>query len=160
MLKLALLALALAALRADAEPADLSQHPRIGEMAEIDFDQGSAQLPTASGDHDKLGRVAGWALTHIDGLIVLDGHADRNDGTPAVQLSMSRAEAVRDQLVTLGVDRDRIVLAAFGADGNRSRAVTVWTTHEGLDPVVARLQASGAFAVVWGAQAIPPLATQ
>jgi hypothetical protein len=149
-----------AALRADAEPADLSQHARVGELCEIDFATGSATLPIATTERNQLGQVAGWALTNVDGLIVIDGHADRNDGAAAVALSMSRAEAVRDELVTLGIDRDRIVLAAFGADGTRRSGVMVWGTHERLDPVIARLQASGAFAVVWGAQAVPPLATQ
>ena len=157
MHKAAIFATALVATAASAEPSRLSQHPRDGELCEIDFQVGSARIPTAQQNNEKLGMIAGWAQEHPEGLIVLDGHADRSGEAPQnVRLSMRRAASVRDELVGLGVDPDRIVMAAFGSDGPQrsniaeNRRVTVWGTRERLEPVVAAVQARGASAVVWG----------
>ena len=168
MQRLAVLTTLLFAATAAAQPPALSQHPRVGELCEIDFPAGSARI-LAPGATAELGEVAGWAKDNPDGLIVLDGFADRgSEGTPPerVRLSMQRAAAVRDELVSAGVDRDRIVVAGFGGDSGQrasaaqNRRVTVWVTHEDLDAVVARLDATGAFAIVWGNQQIPALATR
>jgi outer membrane protein OmpA-like peptidoglycan-associated protein len=156
MHKLALLPILLGAATAYAEPQNLSQHPRVGELTEIDFTIGSARISVDN--NDRLGQIAGWAAQNPDGLIVLDGHADTTGSSPKnVELSLKRAEAVRDELVSLHIDPDRIVIAAFGDTGPQrskiaeNRRVTVWGTHEGLDAVVARLEATHARIVAPGA---------
>jgi outer membrane protein OmpA-like peptidoglycan-associated protein len=129
-----------------------SQHPRVGQLAELTFPRGSAELaidPDAK-LQDKLGQVLAWATAHPDGLLVLDGHADRTG--PArfnVQLSLERARTVRDQLITAGANPDQIVIAAFGEDGpRRDRSVVIWGTRAGMDAVIARTLTSG-HAVLW-----------
>jgi len=162
MLKLVLLALVLVAIRAEAQPTELSQHPRIGVLCEIYFPRGVASLPVGGVSNDKIGMIAGWARSNPGGLVVLDGHAgDTRDTAAAVSLSMARAQAVRAQLVALGVDSDRIVIAAFGGDvsGTQGRSVTAWATNQRVEPVIATLQAGGAYEVQWGTQVIPPLAS-
>ena len=168
MQRLAILTTLLFAATAAAQPGNLSQHARVGELCEIDFPAGSARI-LATGATDQLSEVAGWAKENPDGLVVLDGFADRaSEGTAPerVRLSMQRAVAVRDELVAAGVDPDRIVVAGFGGDAGQrnaaaqNRRVTVWVTHEDLDAVVSRLDATGAFSVVWGNQPIPALATR
>jgi outer membrane protein OmpA-like peptidoglycan-associated protein len=128
MLLLALLT----ASTASAEPRNMSKNPRVGLLAEIKFSEGSARMPEASGS--QLGRVAAWAEEHFDGLIVLDGHADRR-GT--LKLSLQRARLVRDQLIGLGVDPDQIVMTAFGAEGKKHARVAIWGTHNSLEQTLA-----------------------
>ena len=129
-----------------------SQHPRVGQLAEVAFAPGSAALAFDPDARlaDKLGQVLAWAREHPDGLLVLDGHADPT-GTAAsnVRLSLDRAKAVRDQLITAGANPDQIVVAAFGEDGpRRDRSVVIWGTRAGMDAVMTRTLATG-HAVLW-----------
>lgn len=141
-----LFAVLLAAAPAIAGPGRISQHPREGVLAELEFAQGSADLAGDLVVNEKLGRVAGWAAQNPDGVIVLSGHADRT-GEPGanVQLSLRRAEAVRDQLVAAGVDPAQIVIAAYGSDGAQrprladNRRVTIVGTHHDADAVLSAL---------------------
>lgn len=157
MQKLTLVAaLLLVAATAGAEPKNLSQHPRVGELTEIDFTIGSSRISVDN--NNRIGQIAAWAEQNPDGLIVLDGHADHTgDAAKNVELSLKRAEAVRDQLVALKVDPDHIVIGAFGNLGPQrdklaeNRRVTVWGTHEPLDAVVSRLESSQARVVAPGA---------
>lgn len=135
---LAMLALATApASIATAEPRHMSQNPRVGLLAELTFDAGKVRLPDASGS--QLGRVAAWAEENFDGLVVIDGHADRQgDKADNVRLALRRARLVRDQLVGLGVDPDQLIISAFGAEQHRSRArVAIWGTHNTREQVIA-----------------------
>ncbi len=139
-----LLTTLLAAGTASAEPSQISQHPRVGELAEISFSDRSARLTVDN--NQQLGEIAGWARENPDGLLVLDGHSatDEHDG---VQLSQKRAQAVRDELVALGVDPSQLVLAAFGSTGphhGANRRVIVWGTHDQLAAVLTRLEEAGA----------------
>jgi len=121
---------------AAAEPPNMSQNPRVGLLAEIHFGNGQLRLPDAAGS--QLGRVAAWAEENFDGLVVLDGHADRS-GPKAdnVQLALRRARLVRDQLVGLGVDPDQIIISAFGAEAHRPQArVAIWGTHNSREQVI------------------------
>src|SRR5262245_39274121 len=87
---------ALGTVAALAQP-NSSQHPRVGQLAELTFATGSAELPiTDPRLTDKLGLVIAWADEHPDGLLVLDGHADPRGTAPFnVRLSTMRAKAVR-----------------------------------------------------------------
>lgn len=129
---------------ARAEPAQMSQHPRVGELCEIDFQRDSVRFPDA--DDERLGRIAGWAQQHPDGLIVLDAFAD-DDRDPAtnVRLALLRAKSIRDELMFLDVDPDQVVLAAFGGEGGRR--VVVWSTHHELPVVIGVL--AQADVVLW-----------
>lgn len=121
---------------AAAEPRHMSQNPRVGLLAELTFDAGKLRLPDASGS--QLGRVAAWAEENFDGLVVIDGHADRQ-GAKAdnVRLALQRARLVRDQLVGLGVDPDQIIISAFAAETHRQRArVAIWGTRNSREQVI------------------------
>lgn len=141
---------------ASAQPANMSQNPRAGLLAELRFSAGSTRLPDAAGS--QLGRVAAWAEENFDGLIVLDGHADRSGrARGSVKLSLQRARLVRDQLIGLGVDPDQIVIAAFGAESKRHARVQIWGTHNSLEQVIAVRR--NAPIVRWGADPAPPART-
>lgn len=121
---------------AAADPAELSQNPRVGLLAELPFRPGSLQLPDAS--RSKLGRIAAWADENWDGLVVVDAHGDRaGGGAAAMRISLRRARLVRDQLVALGVEPSQIVLSAFEPDPRHFGGVAIWGTHNSLEQVIA-----------------------
>ena len=130
-----------------AQPKNASQHPRVGQLAELTFAPGSAEVvfDTNGKVAAKLDQAASWAHDNPDGLVVLDGHADAVGTEPMnVRLSLQRAKAVRERLVAAGVDPDQIMIAAFGEDGPRhDRSVVVWATRTGERAVVARTLSRG-----------------
>lgn len=116
---------------AEARPRGSPDHPP-GLLAELEFGEGSARLPDASGS--QLARIAAWASDNFDALVVIDGHADaRGPAAGNVRLSLRRARLVRDQLLALGVDPDQIIISAFGAEDRRQARVSVWGTYSTLD---------------------------
>jgi outer membrane protein OmpA-like peptidoglycan-associated protein len=124
-----------------------SQHPRVGQLGAVPFAHGSAEVvfDTSGKVAAKLDQAASWAHENPDGLIVLDGHADRLGSEPVnLRLSLARARAVRERLITAGVDPDQILIAAFGEDGPRhDRSVVVWATRTGERAIVARTVSRG-----------------
>ena len=61
----------------------------------------------------KVVRVAAAAYIGIGTQVVITGYADRTGNAAAnVELAKARAKAVRDEIVQLGVDPRRIMLAA------------------------------------------------
>jgi len=65
----------------------------------------------------KLKATAHWMKANPDKSIVVEGHASTNGNHNANQnLSEVRANAVKDQLVSLGVDESRISVEAYGSD--------------------------------------------
>ncbi len=63
-------------------------------------------------------QAAQWAKDHPADAIRVTGYADPTGSAEAnVYMSRTRAQVVADQLVTDGVDRSRIVIAAQGATG-------------------------------------------
>jgi outer membrane protein OmpA-like peptidoglycan-associated protein len=125
-----------------AQPRNASLHPRVGQLAELRFSHGSAEVvfDTNGKVAAKLDKTASWAHENPDGLVVLDGHADPVGAEPVnLRLSMERAKAVRERLIGAGVDPDQIIIAAFGEDGPRhDRSVVVWATRTGERAVIAR----------------------
>lgn len=95
--------------------------------------------------------VANLLECNPDHTIVLDGYAD-SVGSEAynADLSQRRAEAVRDQLVEYGIDRDRILLGVFGEAGKEmdsnalERRVEIRTSGQ---PVAALIESRRANAV-------------
>jgi hypothetical protein len=136
------LALLLASPSAEADPGRRDV-PRGGLLAEIEFREGSARLPAASGS--QLGQIAAWANDHFDALIVIDGHADaRGPHAGNVRLSMRRARLVRDYLLALGVDPNQIMISAFGSEGRRHARVAVWGTDTSIESSIANKKAKSA----------------
>lgn len=116
--------------------ADPSAHTDVGLLCEIKFREGSSRLPPASGS--QLHQVAAWANEHWNGLIVIDGHADRTgDAKENIRLSLRRARVVRNQLVALGVDPNQLVVSAFGPEDRTPPRVAVWGTRGSLESVTA-----------------------
>ncbi|MBA3464648.1 MAG: OmpA family protein [Deltaproteobacteria bacterium] len=129
---------------AQADPRS-SQQPEGSQLAAIEFERGSARLDR--GKDAGFGMIAAWLEENPDGLVVLDGHADPSGPTRGnLKLSFARAKAVREALVTVGVDPDHIVIAAFGEGGpasTRDRRVIAWGTRAGMKAIVARTRAIG-----------------
>ena len=80
------------------------------------FKEWSAAIdPPAAG---AITQAAQWAKDHPADAIRVIGYADPTGSAEAnVYMSRTRAQVVADQLVTDGVDRSRIVIAAQGATG-------------------------------------------
>jgi hypothetical protein len=117
----------------------MSQHPRVGLLAELEFREGSTMLPDAFGS--QLGRVAAWANDNFDGLVIIDGHADaRGPDKGNVRLSLQRAQLVRDHLIAVGVDPSQLIVTAFGPDRGRRPRVVVWGTRNSLQEVTGALR--------------------
>ena len=125
-----------------------------GPQCDVNFMFDSSALPiTAPGD---LAHVASLSLDHPELRLVLDGNTDPI-GTFAYNagLSVRRADAVRVQLVALGVDNDKILIAAYGENAARratyadDRRVTVWTTRQSIAAVIGHTFAGHGIAVKW-----------
>lgn len=128
--------------------------PAIGTQCELEFRFDSAALPPTA--RSALERVAMVASDHPELLIILDGNADAvGSSAYNMGLSVRRAQAVRTELVSLGVDEDRVVVAAYGEDAKRrqtfaeDRRVTVWTTHDSVQTVIGRTFNERGTAVKW-----------
>jgi outer membrane protein OmpA-like peptidoglycan-associated protein len=132
----------LLAASASAEPAPPVGHV-LGELVELDFDAGQTR-PSGDVVH-QLDLVVAWEATNPDGLIVIDGHAERTDQPTAdLQRSLRRAQYLRDSLIRGGVDPDHIVIAAYASNASSqadaaARRAVIWASREGLYAVVARL---------------------
>jgi len=136
------LALALGAGVAHADPANASQHPRVGELAQLRFETDSADLPI--GSERVLGEIAAWAQANPDGHIVVEGHADEIGSTKHnLALSLERADSVRKQLVMLGIEPEQIIVAGHG-ESAMGRRVRVWCSRASVDAIEARLHDRGA----------------
>ena len=95
------------------------------------------------------------AEENYDGLVVLDGHADRAEQARGnIRLSLRRARLVRDQLIGLGVDPNQIVVTAFGPEGPRHSRVRIWGTRTSIEQVFAARQQ--AEYIRWGSDPVTP----
>lgn len=121
---------------------NMSQQPRVGELAQLSFDTNSAELPI--GSEPLIGEIAGWAKANPEGHIVIEGYADRPGSTDAnLDLSLRRADAVRQSLVLLGIDADQIIVAGYGESDN-TRRVVVWSSRASVGAIEAMLHDRGA----------------
>jgi outer membrane protein OmpA-like peptidoglycan-associated protein len=108
-----------------ADPMGISQHPRVGELCDLHFAAGADTLPI--GATPDLDAVAGWAVEHPAGFVVLDSHAD-TDGVADNKLAIRRADRVRESLVQAHVDRDQVVVALYGPGSHHG--IFVWGTDD------------------------------
>lgn len=129
-------ALVLAVAPAAAQP-NVSQ----SQLAEVKFAQGSTSLPVGS---EQLGVAAAWAKENPEGMLVVEGHADRQ-GSARVNLmvSIKRADSVVEQLLVLGVSREQITVAGFGSSA-AGRRVKVWSTRGSHEEIEKQLRKRGA----------------
>ncbi len=88
--------------------------PQAFAGSEVYFGVGNATMtPQAKKSIDK---TASWLNATPDASIVIEGHADTSGAADAnMQLSQTRAEAVRDYLVAAGIDASRLEVAALGS---------------------------------------------
>lgn len=88
------------------------QYKKIGEVF---FDSGSSTLDKTAGAN--LDAVKSYLASKPDSKIYLYGHASTDGNAKANQeLSVKRAAAVRQQLVSMGIDASRIEMLPFGAE--------------------------------------------
>jgi len=115
--------------------------------ADVYFDFDSTALDR--GDRADLREIL-REVRALDGTkVVLDAHADVRGTSPYnVGLSIRRALAIRDHMISRGVAPKRIVVAAYGEDGPRKasfaldRRVTISLTAE---PLYSIIDGSGPF---------------
>ncbi|MEM7326702.1 MAG: OmpA family protein [Actinomycetota bacterium] len=92
---------------------DLSVAADLNELPQVQFATASAEiLPASFADLDaaaELLTTAGGAFIEVQGYTDVAGSANRN-----LQLSAARANAVRDYLVSAGVDADTLSATGFG----------------------------------------------
>jgi outer membrane protein OmpA-like peptidoglycan-associated protein len=121
---------------------------------DVHFSFDSAALPaTADGSLESMARAA---QAHPNQRVVLDGHADPvGAASYNVALSLRRAEAVRDKLIGLGVDSERIVLSSYGEDAPvgtnhaAERRVSMWLTTNAVSEVIDRAFVRHGTSVSW-----------
>jgi outer membrane protein OmpA-like peptidoglycan-associated protein len=146
ILGIAGVSLAVAAITANAEPAE--HHD-----TEVFFAFDSAQLSREA--KAQLDAAAKQAKAAPNAKIVIDGHTDPVGSAPYnVALSIRRAEAARDHLLCRGVDPDNVVMAYYGEAGAQrathaeDRRVSVELTNKPLY-VIIDTSLPEATAVTW-----------
>jgi outer membrane protein OmpA-like peptidoglycan-associated protein len=103
-----------------------------------------------------LTSVAEYLRAEPTKTVILDAYTDPvGASTYNVKLSLRRAEGVRDRLVRLGVDENRIVMGVFGEDGPRGasyaadRHVAIRTSTASVKQIVDN-RLDPATAVIFG----------
>ncbi|HEU4619630.1 MAG TPA: OmpA family protein [Gammaproteobacteria bacterium] len=119
----------------------------VAEIAGVEFGVGKADLSPAA--REALARFAGVVASYPALRFSVEGHTD-STGSPTAnnQLSLLRAMAVRDYLVSQGVAAEKITVNGFGparpvadngtAEGRaRNRRVEIVIPHETMTPALA-----------------------
>jgi hypothetical protein len=98
-------------------------------LARLEFSSASSALD--ANDDEQLQAVAAWAHQHPWRLLVVEGYADRVGGRAAnLALSQNRSDAVRAELMALGVAPERLVGSAYGKEApDPGRWVIVYGTQ-------------------------------
>jgi OmpA-OmpF porin, OOP family len=98
----------------------------VGKVMNLDaliFEQGNAKIQPAS--FDELNEVVKMLQTYPKMVIQLEGHTDvRGDAKALMKLSQDRVDAVKNYLVTKGVNKTKVKTKAFGGTQPLSRADT------------------------------------
>ncbi len=96
-------------------PQDLQELNRRGYLRDVFFDTDRFDLMQDS--REALATNSQWLLQHPGVRILVEGHCDeRNTREYNLALGERRAAAVRDYLVFLGVDADRIETISYGEE--------------------------------------------
>lgn len=101
------------------KPAEPEPRPEKGPKGKFasHYYFGNASSSLTGQSNGKLKATARWLNANPDKSVVVEGHASTNGNHDANRtLSEARANAVKDQLVSLGVDESRISVEAFGSD--------------------------------------------
>ncbi|RAN36593.1 OmpA family protein [Hyphomonas pacifica] len=114
--------------RADPLAACQQAFDAVMETSDVSFDPGTAAITRQSGPAlDKLTRVAGLCAPGLE--IEIGGHADATGDRDSVAgLSVDRAEAVKEYMVSTGFDAARLTVIGYGPD----QPVQSNDTEEGL----------------------------
>lgn len=96
-------------------PDDLELLNTRGYLEDVFFETDSYEIQEQY--RDTLARNASWLAKHPSIQILIEGHCDeRNTREYNLALGERRAYAVRDYLVFLGVDPDRIMTRSYGEE--------------------------------------------
>lgn len=98
----------------------------VGKVMNLDnliFQLGKAKIEPAS--YAELDQVANMLKTYPKMVIQLEGHTDvKGDPKQNMRLSQERVDAVKEYLVTKGVNKNKVKTKAFGGTQPLSRADT------------------------------------
>lgn len=96
-------------------PADIEELNRAGYLKDVFFDTNKADLKDEA--RTLLAANAAWMKQHPSVKVQLEGHCDeRNTEEYNLALGWRRAFAVKDYLVTLGVDAARLGVVSYGEE--------------------------------------------
>jgi peptidoglycan-associated lipoprotein len=91
----------------------MTEEQKTHDLAPVYFAFGSAVLDPA--DMEQLGKAASWLRQHPDQQVVIEGHTDAvGTNQYNLELGEQRARAVRDYLIQLGVDEERLTTLSLG----------------------------------------------
>lgn len=97
------------------EGARQTEQGTVYTLSEVLFETGKAAL--APGASNRLQPLASYLRSNAGNSVVVEGFTDSVGSAEANrQLSQQRAEAVRDYLVTQGIDANRVVARGMGED--------------------------------------------
>jgi outer membrane protein OmpA-like peptidoglycan-associated protein len=120
---------------------------------DVKFKFDSAELPESA--ENALQDIAGKAMASSQ-RVVLDGHTDPiGTGPYNVALSLRRAEAVKEKLISMGVDSSQIVMTSFGEDKllgasyAAERRVAIRLSGDSVNELVAQAFADNGTSVHW-----------
>src|SRR5262249_1279863 len=123
-------------------------------LGELRFRFDSSVLPNDA--TAQLRQTVAYANAHPDARIVLDAHCDPVGTSPYnTGLPIRRAQAVRRELLQLGVSNEQLVVAVYGKEGAHrathaeDRRVTLWPTTDPVQGVIDRTFAGQGIAVRW-----------
>lgn len=93
----------------------MTEEREAHDLEPVYFAFGSAVLDPA--DMEQLGKTATWLRQHPEQQVVIEGHTDAVGTQQYNQaLGEQRARAVRDYLIQLGVDEDRLTAVSLGEE--------------------------------------------
>jgi peptidoglycan-associated lipoprotein len=110
-----------------------------GQFDTVRFAFDSAQVETA--ERAKVESVAEFLKSNASALVTLEGHCDeRGSAEYNVSLGERRALAVRDYLMTLGIDGARIQTKSFGAERPKDPGhdETAWSVNRRVEFVIVK----------------------
>lgn len=91
----------------------ISEERRLIVLENLIFDSGRSKIRSVS--FEELDRLSQWINSRPMMIIQLEGHTDFQGNARAnMELSQERVDAVKEYLVSKGVNRNRVLTKAFG----------------------------------------------